>query len=102
MATPLVITGGHWNIAEALLSIAGPKSETPPAGVVLSAPTADLGLPIGIRRVGGILGVAVAVVLIWAGITFAIPQLGLPGVAWTAVLIAILAINVRNMLSSRR
>ena len=103
MATPLVIAGGRWDVAEAFLSIAGPTPETPPPGVVLAMTTADTGLPVGIQRAGQILGVVVAVVLIWAGITFAIPQLGLPGVAWTAGLIAIVVINVRKyVLNSRR
>lgn len=49
-----------------------------------------------------ILGIIVGVALLWSGIAWAIPQLGLFGVAWTAGVVLILAANARRLLVRRR
>jgi hypothetical protein len=102
MATPLTLIGGRWDVAAAILQIVGSdrSATTSPA----TQPTIPSGspLPRGIQTAFLILGVVVTAVLVWSGITFAIPQSGLPGVLWTVGLLAILAINVRRYLRDSR
>ena len=43
-----------------------------------------------------ILGIIISVALLWFGFTWAIPQTGLFGIAWTALVILILATNMRR------
>jgi len=96
MATPLTLIGGRWDVAAAILQIAGPDRLATQTPVTQRATPGQSSLPTGIRGASLVLGFLVTGVLVWSGITFAIPQFGLPGILWTVALIVILAINVRR------
>jgi hypothetical protein len=110
MAAPLTLIGGRWDVAAAILQIAGPErlatqsQLTQATQTQLTQPAApgQSPMPTGIRSASLVLGFVVTAVLVWSGITFAIPQLGLPGILWTAALIVILAINVRRYVHDSR
>lgn len=102
MATPLTLIGGRWDVAAAILQIAG--SDGPATTSLATQPGIPGGspLPRGIQAGFLVLGVVVTAVLVWSGITFAIPQSGLFGVLWTVGLIVILAVNVRRYVRDSR
>jgi hypothetical protein len=56
------------------------------------------GLPPGIAAVAFLLGIFVSVSMVVFGLTWAIPKLGLVGVIWTALAMAITVVNVRRFL----
>jgi len=124
IASPLMIVGsGNWDIAQAISRVADgararsadglmPAPETPMPSATIEANdmmqvepaqgNRRQQLPSPIRIGGAILGIIVSLTMVWLGITWVIPQLGLFGVAWTAFLIFILAVNTRRFLVRRR
>jgi hypothetical protein len=124
MASPLVILGsGNWDIAHAISEVANAARATSVEHVVASShetakpsPALEstavvqggaLGarhdhLPAPIEAGLAIVGFIVSGWLIWSGITWAIPQLGLFGVVWTAVIAFITAWNARRLLARWR
>ena len=110
MASPLVLAGsGNWGIAQAIRGQAaaaqtgtGSGEVAGATGIASARPSLEDQLPSAVKAGLGILGVIVGVALIWSGITWAIPELGLPGVAWTVFVVLILAVNVRRSLMERR
>jgi hypothetical protein len=118
VASPIVIVGsGNWRLAQALPRAANgaagrtslddgtraPGSTAVDAGATSGQPIGAItgvgrpGLPSPIELGGTVLGVAVCGVLLWFGITVAIPQSGLFGVFWTVFLVAIIAVNLRRL-----
>jgi hypothetical protein len=124
MASPLVISGsGNWDIAQAISKVAGAARATSAASVLVTAQeTAQRSSMIETKAIaqGGpqgakpqhlaaptemglaIVGFIVSGWLVWSGITWAIPQLGLPGVVWTAVVLFITAWNARRLFTRWR
>lgn len=102
MATPLTLIGGRWDVAAAILQIAGSDRAATPSLANRPAMPGGSPLPRGIQTAFLILGIVVTAVLVWSGISFAIPQTGLFGVLWTVGLIVILALNVRRYVRDSR
>jgi hypothetical protein len=121
MASPLVISGaGNWDIAQAVGKIAdavraSSEADIPTVARETPMPSSEIDArtiaPVGTTRGGrrepvppvikaglGILGIIVGGWLVWSGITWAIPQLGLFGVVWTAGVVSILAVNAWRFL----
>ena len=122
MASPLVLVGsGNWNAAQAIGRIADAAGGTSAAGVLTPAEeapmpssasesnaqagAAQLGrwhhLPAPVELGTAILGAIIGVAMLWFGIAWLIPQLGLFGVVWTAWIVVILALNARRFLLRR-
>jgi hypothetical protein len=110
MASPLMILGsGNWDIAQAISIVADAARAPIASDVLIPAQGNPMALPIS-RSEGlpalvtlgfNILGIIVTVALLWSGFAWAIPQLGLFGVAWTAVGVLIAAGNVRRLFIRR-
>lgn len=121
MASPLELVGsGNWGIAQAIGRVADAARETPTARVqtqALAAPIQSSAAESNVAAPGGaaqpdrgqhfpapielglaILGAIIGVALLWFGIAWIIPQLGLFGFVWTAGIVLILALNVRRFL----
>jgi hypothetical protein len=109
VTSPLILYGGADSPqARALLSLGSVDAAvvTPPAapnGIASGAPAAA---PVETRRaVPGpmramsLLGLAVAVVMIIAGVFFVIPSLGTFGIVWTGMAVLILVINGRRFIT---
>jgi hypothetical protein len=124
MASPLELVGsGNWDIAQAIGRVADaargtsaanvltPPQEAPmPSSVSDSNATAKGGaaqrgrwqhLPAPIELGLAILGAVIGVAMLWFGIAWFIPQLGLFGVVWTVWIVVILALNARRFLLRR-
>jgi hypothetical protein len=115
MASPIVIVGsGNWPLAQALPHAAkgatgrtslddgtrAPGSTAVDAGATTGSVIRGVGrpgLPSSIELAGAVLSVVVCGVLLWSGITVAVPQLGLFGWFWTVFLVAIIAVNLRRV-----
>jgi hypothetical protein len=124
MASPLVLVGsGNWDTAQAIRRIAEaagrvsaarvlrPAEEAPMPSSVFESNTvggvAQRGrwqlLPAPIELGMAILGAIIGVAMLWFGIAWFIPQLGLFGVVWTTGIVLILALNARRfVLRGRR
>jgi hypothetical protein len=82
----------------------GPSSSTNLAGSSSGAQKPGrqaVDMPAGIMGALGILGVAVSVVMIGIGLLWAIPNLGLFGLIWTAFAVVIAVSNIRRLLAKR-
>jgi hypothetical protein len=124
MASPLVLVGsGNWDIAQAMSRVAEeahahsvpnlpastgegnvPSNVEPNAAAHISSVHGPNHghLPAPIELGLTILGIIIGIALLWFGFTWAIPQTGLFGVAWTVVVILILAANMRRSWRRRR
>ena len=76
-----------------------PDPETRPAS--LAGEPLIAGIDPRLSTILEVLGLAVGVVLIVIGVLWAIPKLGLPGVIWTAIAVAILAWNGSKFIRRR-
>lgn len=122
MASPLVLVGsGNWDTAQAIGRIADAAGGTSAARILTPAEEAPMPssasepnaqgvaaqrgrwhhLPDPIELGTAILGAIISVAMLWFGIAWLIPQLGLFGVVWTAGIVLILALNARQFLLRR-